>query len=93
MVLSRQRPRRVHYLFVTPQRDLAAIQNEVVLTLEEFLDQRFAINDEILKVLKPFIELHSDADIKKVHQTICADLDLTGIGDGLRQPHHFARTQ
>ena len=75
-VLSRQRPRRVHNLFVTPQRDLAAIKNEVVLNLEEFLDQRFAIDDEILKVLKPFVELHSDADTKKVHQTICADLDF-----------------
>ena len=75
-VLSRQRPRRVDNLFVTPQRDLAAIKNEVVLNLEEFLDQRFAIDDEILKVLKPFVELHSDADTKNVHQTICADLDF-----------------
>ena len=69
VVLNRQQPRRVHHLFVTPQRDLAP-------TLEEFLVQRSAIDEEILKVLKPFIELHSDADIEKVHQTTCADLDL-----------------
>ena len=76
IALSIPRERRVHHLFVPALRDLTAVKKEIVYCLVEFLDQRFGVDQKILKVVKPFIALKPDADIKEFHEIICSDLPL-----------------
>lgn len=68
-----------HNLYVSQKRDVSAVCNEVVLSLAEFLEQRFEIDDNLLLVLKPFATLKKSADLDQVHKMICEDLDLTEI--------------
>jgi len=44
---SSVRRREKHHLFVTDKRDCEAICNEVVDSLDEFLRQRFSIDDNV----------------------------------------------
>ena len=57
-------------------RYLTAVKKEIVYCLVEFLDQRFGVDQKIFKVVKPFIALKPDADIKEFHEIICSDLQL-----------------
>jgi len=76
---ERGRRSKDHHLFVSGKRDNAAIQNELVQSLSEFLVQRFDSDKHMMEVLVPFLKLQ-DADIKAVHQLICPDLDLEELG-------------
>ncbi len=52
------------------------MKKEIVYYLVEYLDQRFGVDQKILKVVKPFIALKPDADIKEFHEIIYSDLQL-----------------
>ena len=79
VALHEARERRVNHQFVTVTRDHEAIKNEIILSLQEFLTQRFDLDKNVVEVLKPFAGLKSETDMKKVHSTICSDLDLTEL--------------
>jgi hypothetical protein len=72
--------RKEHHKFVTDRRDSMAVTNEVIQSLVEFLTQRFSADDRLLSVVKPFINLNPEADLKEVHRTICSDLDIEQLG-------------
>ena len=74
--LQDARKRRVPHSLVTVTRELGAIKNEIICSLDEFLSQRFDIDQKLVGILRPFVGLQSDCDIKEVHNTICSDLDL-----------------
>ena len=52
------------------------MKNEIICSLDEFLSQRFDIDQKLVGILRPFVGLQSDCDIKEVYNTICSDLDL-----------------
>ena len=64
---------RVPHSLVTVTRELGAIKNEIICSLDEFLSQRFDIDQKLVGILRPFVGLQSDCDIKEVHNTICSD--------------------
>ena len=63
-----QRRRRGHHLFVTDRRDASAIKNEVVESLKEFVSQRFSVDKNEMDILRPFMRLQKEADVKKVYK-------------------------
>lgn len=65
-----------HHKFVTQNRCLAAVKQEIVCSLQEFLKQRFSIDKNLLSIIKPFVVLSSVACIKDIHNLIGADIDL-----------------
>ena len=73
------RQRKEHHKFVTDHRDTSAIHNEIADSLVEFVSQRFEADEKLLAVVKPFVSLSTDADIKAVHSTLCPDLDLQSL--------------
>jgi len=48
-----------HHLFVTESRNVNAVCQEIVESLSNCLLQRININDQLVHVLKPFINLKS----------------------------------
>ena len=74
-----ERRRKGHHLYVTDRRDTTAVQHEIILSLTDFLEQRFSADEqisEITVVVKPFVSLDPNADVKAFHEYICPDLDL-----------------
>ena len=74
--LQDPRKRRVPHALVTVTRDLGAVKNEIVHSIDEFLSQRFDVDQRLVGILKPFISIQAGNDIKKVHNAICTDLNL-----------------
>jgi len=70
-----------HNLFVTESRNVNAVCQEIVESFANFLLQRININDQLVHVLKPFINLKSltQVQLKEVHQIIENDLDVTRL--------------
>lgn len=77
---DRGRRTRDYNFFVTGKRDNAAIKNELVQSLIEFLSQGFDSDKHLMQKLGPFLRLESDAAIKAIHQAIFPDLDLEELG-------------
>ena len=59
-------------------RDLGAIKNEIVDSIDQFLSQRCDVDQRLVGILRPFVSIQA-GDIKKVHNVICTDLDLTEL--------------
>ncbi|XP_050537960.1 uncharacterized protein LOC126903652 [Daktulosphaira vitifoliae] len=80
-VLTRNRKHRLkeHHKFVSQNRDYSAICNEIVDFLVNFLQERFDIDADTVKILKPFTELEPSVDMKAVHKLIGNDLDLAEL--------------
>ena len=74
--LQDARKRRVPHALVTVTRDLGAIKNEIVHSTDEFLFQGSDVDQRLVGILRPFVSIQADCDIKKVHNAICTDLDL-----------------
>ena len=66
------------YKYVSDRRarEASSILVEVIESLIEFLTQRFSADTDRMTLLKPFLNLTSDADLEGVHKFICADLNL-----------------
>lgn len=67
---------------MTESRNVNAVCQEIVESLANFLLQRININnDQLVHVLKPFINLKSltQVQLKEVHQIIGNDLDITRL--------------
>ncbi len=60
--LSETSGRRAHNLYVTVERDVKAIKNDVVQSLVEYLTQRFDIDKDVLSTLKPFVTFSQNAN-------------------------------
>ena len=71
--------RKEHHRYVSENRDVDAVFNEVVTSLVEFLDQRFAIDADLISVAKSFVGLKSSSNLKNVHTVLCPDLDLAEL--------------
>ena len=71
--------REKHHLFVTDKRDCEAICNEVVDSLNEFLRQRFSIDDVVISNLVSFTHFHADVDLHAVHESIASDMDVAAL--------------
>ena len=66
ITLGKERKKREkdHHLFVNGKRDNAAIQNELVQSLTEYLVQRLDSSDKhMTEVLVTFLKLQGDSDI------------------------------
>lgn len=71
--------RKEHHRFVSDRRELAAIKNEIMCSLQEYLQKRFEIDEDILSILEPFVALNSSADISEIHSRIAPDTDLASL--------------
>jgi hypothetical protein len=76
--------RKTHHMYVTDRRDVRAVCNEVVESLVEFLDQRFAMDEETVRIAKPFAALAALTvfELKDVHKLLgceSCDLDATDL--------------
>ena len=79
--LSTNRTRRgkEHHLYVSQERSVDAIINEISTSLVEFLNQRFSVDKEMLDTIKPFVQLQPSANIPKIHNLLGTDLDLATL--------------
>lgn len=68
-----------HYQFVTHQRNISSINQEILCSLQEFLTQRFSIDQELLSIVKPFVQLLPNANLKDVHTVFGEDLSLRDL--------------
>ena len=74
--LQDPRKRCVPHALVTVTRNLGAIKNDTVHSIDEFLSQRFDVDQRLVGTLRPFVSIHAGCDIKTVHNAMCTDLDL-----------------
>lgn len=68
-----------HHKYVSQKRDVSAVCVELIDSLVEFLNERFEIDTELLKILKPFATLETTSDLKMVHSILGKDLNLTDL--------------
>ena len=71
--LQDPRKRQVLQALVTVTRDLGAIKTEIVHSIDEFLSQRFDVDQRLVGILRPFVSIQAGCDIIKVHNAICTD--------------------
>lgn len=69
-----------HNLFVSVRRNFDAIKNEVVQSLNNFLQNRFDEEEEkMIKNLEKFSKFDSCVNLKEIHKCIASDLDLARL--------------
>ena len=56
-----------------------AVRNEVADTLQEFLCQRFSIDEVVTSQLVSFVQFQTTVDLHAVHKAIAADLDARNL--------------
>ena len=79
-LLNPAKRRLEHHRFVTDKRDIDAVCNEVVESLNEFLRQRFAVDSVITTKLYNFVHFNLEkVDIRSVHASVGPDLDLSTV--------------
>lgn len=79
-LISKKPPRgNKYHQFVTHQRNISSINQEILCSLQEFLTQRFSIDQELLSIVKPFVQLLPNANLKDVHTLIGEDLSLRDL--------------
>ena len=82
--------------FVSGRRSFDTIRNEIILSLKNFMSNRFDLsltNDLICSMRKFTKFIAIDEDIRCVHEGICPDLDLSELGDQyetIKQKYHDA---
>lgn len=77
----KERRTKTQNLYVSDKREAAAICNEIVLSLCNFLGDRFgdAYEKDTINTLAAFISFDRNIDMQKFHMLICADLDLEAL--------------
>lgn len=55
------------------------IRDDVLKLLNDCIQNRFQLDQEIIKTVKPFIELKENADIRQIHEIFGADLPLLSL--------------
>ena len=80
--LNRRNARRqdYHRLYVTDTRDIDAIKNDIIESLNEFLLKRFLSQEDDITLLKPFVNLQHSTHLKNIHKQFFVDLDLMELG-------------
>jgi hypothetical protein len=76
---TRNRRREKHHKFVSDRRDYEAIRNEVILSLLNFLDDRFDADEVCVTKLRPLGQLDpnvTDAELEQCHGCIIPDMSL-----------------
>ncbi|KAJ3649585.1 hypothetical protein Zmor_021319 [Zophobas morio] len=71
-----ERRRSKHHLYVTDHRNFEAIRGEIILSLKEFLKERFHIDQTLLSAITPFVRLDENAPLNEIHNLIAHDLDF-----------------
>lgn len=79
--LSQDRRRREqHHLLVSDKRDFAAVRNEIVQSLSEFLSQRFSLDEALISCLVPFVQFdEKNVNMREIHSAVGSDLDLAEL--------------
>lgn len=75
-IIKMNTERQSHYKFITQQRSLEAVNYEILCSLQEFLKQRFSIDENLLTTIKPFTHLSPHTNLQNVHKSIGEDIDL-----------------
>ena len=69
--------RNKHHLYVSDKRNIAAVQNDIIESLLEFIKQRFSMDEPLVSTLVPLVKLDkANTDLRAVHRLIGCDLDL-----------------
>lgn len=75
-----KRRREHHHSFVSDKRDPAAVRNEIIESISEFLRQRFSLDEAVFSRLFPFVHFDEDnVNMHEVHDLIGSDLDLAQL--------------
>lgn len=61
------------------KRSFSEIRQDIFKTLYDCLQKRFEIDDNLIKIIKPFLQLNADADIRSIHTMFAADLPLSSF--------------
>ena len=67
-------------LLTSGERDTSAVENEIVSAHTKFFIQRFSIDEQRLSIVKPYVNLMLEADLKAVHSVISSDLNMETLG-------------
>lgn len=70
-------------------KDFTEVRKSILTSLQTFLTERFQIDDDLLKVIDPFVKFDKNADIQKVHSMLAPDLELANLSIFLRYLEQF----
>lgn len=84
-VFHKQKRGKQHHLYVSTDRDVFAIRNEVVLSLRDFVDVRFEVDEwSVFRILNTFEG--TDEEIRQLHSHIASDVDsLMAFSESFRE--------
>lgn len=60
-------------------KDFTDVRKSILSSLQTFLTERFQIDDDLLKVIDPFVKFGKNADVQKVHSMLAPDLELANL--------------
>ena len=73
-VFEKRKRGKQHHLYVSTDRDVFAIRNEIVLSLRHFVDVRFEVKEwSVFQILNTFEA--TDEEIRQLHSHIASDVD------------------
>lgn len=64
---------------LTGQKDFNQIRRDVLRILLDCLQNRFEHDENLMKIIKPFIEFQAEANIRQIHEIFGADLALSSL--------------
>lgn len=59
--------------------ELESIRSSIIDSILIRLSERFECDEEIVKLIEPFVSLNPGADLRKIHKQFASDLDLASI--------------
>lgn len=62
-----------------PTTSFVELRKEILISLREFLENRFVADDAFVKMIEPFLRFTANADIEAIHAAIAPDLNLPNL--------------
>lgn len=53
------------------------IRSDIFKTLNDCLQNRFQVDEEIIKIVKPFVDFQEDANIRQIHKIFEGNLPMS----------------
>lgn len=61
------------------KNDFNSVRKAIIDSIISRLDGRFASDDALMTTIEPFVNFNKNADIRKVHELLATDLDLSSL--------------
>lgn len=61
------------------KRNFDEIRFDIFNTIHDCLQDRFQIDEDLIKIVKPFVDFQEDANVKQIHEMFATDLPLSTL--------------